>query len=121
MEWTPKTEWLISPLEVHALKFAILSQVKRRQLDTNNHLISTWLTSFQLTALRCAPIPPDLEFLKSVCEKELDYFADFLDDMPVQCDIRDCHVYDHRMGLRLFLEDKLGVQDKFGDTGIIFA
>ena len=118
MEWTPQTEWQISPLEVHALLSAISAQIEREILDPANHFVNVWLTSFQLTALRCAPIPEDLEFLKNVCERELDYFADFLEEHPVKCDAANCRVYDHRMGLRYFLENKLGVQDKFADTGL---
>ncbi len=64
------------------------------------------------------PVPDDLEFFKKVCENELDYLADMVGDESAVCNMQNCRVYDHRMGLRHFLEDKLGIQDKFADTGI---
>ncbi len=41
MEWTPKTEWLIEPLETHALFYALASQIKRNILNPIDHLVST--------------------------------------------------------------------------------
>lgn len=116
--WKPSTEWVIDTLETHALLFAIKSQIERKALKPANHFVSVWLTSLAMPRIRVAPVPEDFDFLKKVCENELNYLADFVGDELCGCDITNCRVHDHRMGLRYFMEDKLGINDKFANTGI---
>lgn len=116
--WKPSTEWLIDALETHSLLFALKSQIKRKILDPNEHFTSMWLATAAILRVRVAPVPEDFNFIKKVCENELNHLADSVGDEPYGCDIANCLVYDHRMGLRYFMEDKLGIQDKFADTGI---
>ena len=116
--WKPSIEWVIDILETHALFFALKSQVERKIIDPNEHFTSTWIRTATIPRVRVAPIPEDFDFLKKVCEDELNYLADSVGDEPYGCDIANCRVHNHRMGLRYFMEDKLGVNDKFANTGI---